>query len=168
MLRIRPELPRDHERIRIIHSAAFGRPDEADLVDRLRARADPYVALVAVLGGEIVGHIAFTPVSFEPPIRDVDARGLAPMAVHPARQRAGVGTALVREGLAACRASGVDAVVVVGHANYYPRFGFERASDRGITCEFDVPLDAFMILELTPGAIERAQGTVYYHPAFRN
>ena len=93
--------------------------------------------------------------------------GLAPMAVAPARQRAGIGSALVRDGLARCRRQGVEAVFVVGHPAYYPRFGFSLASGFGITCEFEVPDEAFMALELAPGALRGRTGQVFFHEAFR-
>ena len=95
------------------------------------------------------------------------AMALAPMAVVPERQRAGIGSELVRDGLARCRLRGVEAVFVVGHPAYYPRFGFSRASDFGITCEFEVPDEAFMALELAPGSLRGRTGQVFYHEAFR-
>jgi putative acetyltransferase len=163
VLEIRPEEAGDHAAVRHVNEDAFGRPDEADLVDRLRAQADPYLGLVAVEGGEVVGHIAFSPVTLEPPGREIAALGLAPMAVLPAHQRAGVGTALVRGGLAAARRAGFDAVVVLGHPAYYPRFGFRPVPD--LRCTYDAPPEAFMALALAPGALDGAAGTVHYHPA---
>lgn len=93
--------------------------------------------------------------------------GLAPMAVLPERQRQGVGTQLVREGLDACRRQGTDAAVVLGHPDYYPRFGFRPAAQFRLRCAFDAPDEAFMALELTKGALHEANGTVAYHPLFR-
>lgn len=160
---VRPETPADAEAVRALTAAAFGQPDEADLVDRLR-ETPGYLALVAVEAGEVVGHIAFSPVTLDPPGPDV--RGLAPMAVAPGRQRKGIGSALVREGLEACRADGAAAVVVLGHPAYYPRFGFAPGPPRGITCEYDVPDEAFMVVELRPGALAGTEGVVHYGPAF--
>jgi putative acetyltransferase len=94
--------------------------------------------------------------------------GLAPMAVLPSHQRRSVGSALIRGGLDACRRLGAQAVVVLGHPSYYPRFGFAPADRSGIRCEFDAPDEAFMLLELTPGAVARIEGTARYHPAFRD
>lgn len=163
---MRPERPEDRDAVWQVHRAAFEQPDEADLVDRLRAQASPYLALVAVLDGEIIGHIAFTPVTLHPAQPDLDVRGLAPMAVLPAHQRSGIGTALVREGLAACRRGGADAVVVLGHPDYYPRFGFALAENFGLESEYDVPPEAFMALELVPGALDGVPGVARYHAAF--
>jgi putative acetyltransferase len=88
------------------------------------------------------------------------------MAVTPARQRAGIGSALIRAGLEACRGLAVDAVVVLGHPGYYPRFGFTPGVRRGLGCEYDVPADAFMVLSLRANALRGAAGTVRYHAAF--
>ena len=161
---VRPETPADAAAVRRVTVAAFGQPDEADLVDRIRARAPGYLALVAEDGGEVVGHIAFSAVRVDgaPGLRAV---GLAPMAVAPERQRGGVGSALVEAGLAACRAAGVEAVVVLGHPAYYPRFGFAPARAFGLRDEYGAPPEAFMALELVPGALAEAAGTVRYDPA---
>jgi putative acetyltransferase len=164
-MEIRTETPSDVPDIRRVNEAAFGRTDEADLVDRLRDRAASYIALIAVEGDAVVGHIAFSPVTMSPPHSTLSALGLAPMAVLPARQRRGVGSALVREGLAACRAAGTDAVFVLGHPDYYPRFGFEPAADRGIGNEYGAPPKAFMVLALTPGALGGVSGVAIYDPA---
>lgn len=141
-MEIRPETSDDIPAVRRVHEAAFERPDEADIVDRLRDRAARYLALVAVSEGEIVGHIAFSPVIMSPPHPSLSALGLAPMAVLPAHQQRGVGATLVREGLEACRDTGTDAVFVLGHPDYYPRFGFESAAARGIGNAYGAPPEA--------------------------
>ena len=164
-MEIRPEKPDDISAVRRVHEAAFGQPDEADLVDRLRDRAASYLALVAVAGGNVVGHIAFSPVTIVPPQPNLRAFGLAPMAVLPSHQRSGIGSELVREGLAACRRAGADAVFVLGHSSYYPRFGFEQAAAHGIGNEYGAPPEAFMVLELTQGALDGVTGTAVYDPA---
>lgn len=162
---IRQERPGDERAVWHVNSAAFGQPDEADLVDRLRKQAGPYLAFVAEVEGAVVGHIAFTPVTLDAR-PDLDLRGLAPMAVLPGHQRLGVGSALVRAGLAACREDGAHSVVVLGHPAYYPRFGFRSADAFGLTCEYDVPREAFMTLELYAGSLDGVEGTVRYHQAF--
>jgi putative acetyltransferase len=166
-MRIRPEQPIDSSRIRAVNLAAFETSTEADLVDALRKQAAPIISLVAEDGGAIVGHILFSPVTLDgnPEIRMM---GLAPMAVIPARQRQGIGSALIRDGLEACKRIGASAVVVVGHATYYPRFGFTPASRVGLRCQYEVPDEVFMAVELDPGTLRSMGGTVEYHPAFES
>jgi putative acetyltransferase len=162
---IRVERHEDAESVRAVNLAAFETSEEADLVDSLRGLAAPVVSLVAEDAGAIVGHILFTPVRLiDGP--NLPMMGLAPMAVMPAKQRQGIGSGLVLEGLERCRRAGAAAIVVVGHAAYYPRFGFEPASRFGIGCEYDVPDDVFLVRELYDGALRGISGTVRYHPAF--
>lgn len=162
---IRPETENDRAATYRLNVSAFERSDEADLVDALRAQAAPIVSLVAQDGAAIIGHIMFSPVSLEDnPALNV--MGLAPMAVAPEQQRQGIGSALVRAGLDRCKKLGVLALVVLGHADYYPRFGFEPASRFGLHCEYDAPDEAFMAMELRPGALEGVTGIVRYHAAF--
>lgn len=162
---VRVEEARDHDAIRRINRAAFPTPGEAQLVDALRAEAEPFVSLVAELDDEAVGHIAFSPVTLDsaPELR---LMGLAPMAVLPAVQRTGIGSALVRAGCEQCRRLKAAAVVVLGYPEYYSRFGFVPARRFDIDCDYDAPDDAFMLLELVPGALTGHTGRVHYHPAF--
>lgn len=160
------ETAADTAAVAAVHHAAFGRPNEARLVDRLRASAHPQVSLVARRAEQVIGHIFFSPVELAAARAGLLAMGLAPVGVVPAWQRGGVGGRLVRAGLDACRALGTRAVVVLGHPAYYPRFGFVPASRFGLRCEYDVPDEAFMALELVPGALGGAGGTVRYAPAF--
>ena len=162
---VRAEQSGDVEAIRRVNLSAFEGPLEADLVDALRLRAHPLVSLVAVIDDEIVGHIMFSPMTFAAG-PDLPVMGLAPMAVVPDCQRQGLGSRLVEAGLEACRQAGVVAVMVLGHAAYYPRFGFRPASTFDLRSEYDVPDEIFMALELTPGALEDRSGMVRYHPAF--
>lgn len=166
-MHIRDERQDDAASIRAVNLAAFETTAEADLVDALRDQAAPIVSLVAEDAGSIVGHILFSPVTLmENP--GLPVMGLAPMAVVPARQHQGIGSRLVREGLERCGRAGAAAVVVVGHATYYPRFGFVPASRFGIGCEYDVPDDVFLACELRDGALRGVSGTVRYHCAFAN
>jgi putative acetyltransferase len=163
-LTIRFEQEGDGPAIRDVNQAAFGTPGEADLVDELRHWRASVVSLVAEDGGSIVGHILFSPVTAAG--GPVQILGLAPMAVRTERQRRGVGSQLVRAGLAAARERGAEAIVVVGHARFYPRFGFVPASRFGLRCEYDVADDVFMALELVQGVLAGKAGLVRYHPAF--
>ena len=151
--------------VRAVNSAAFETTTEADLVDLLRAQASSIVSLVADDGERVLGHILFSPVTLDGQTTPM-IMGLAPTAVLPANQRTGIGSALVREGLERCRQLGTGAIVVLGHADYYPRFGFAPASRFGLRCEYDVPDDVFMALELAPGALAGRSGLIQYHPAF--
>ena len=164
-MHVREEEPADIPHVHALNRAAFESPTEARIVDALRGQPD-VISLVAEEDGHIVGHIMFSPVRLTG-AGDVRAMGLAPMAVAPARQRAGIGSALVREGLARCREQGVEALFVVGHSAYYRRFGFCRASGFGISCEFDVPDEVFMALELAQGALRGRTGQVFFNEAFR-
>jgi putative acetyltransferase len=164
---IRSERPGDIAGIRDVALAAFETAVEADLVDALRAQAALLISLVADDSGVIVGHVAFSPVTLSGR-PELKIMGLAPMAVVPSRQREGIGSALVRAGLDACRQLGFRAVVVLGHARYYPRFGFGPASRLGLVSEYDVPDDVFMVFELEPGALNGASGTIRYHSVFAN
>jgi len=163
---IRGEAAEDRLAIHRVNALAFERPDEARLVDALREGARPYISLVAVDVERVVGHILFTPVAVESASGTGTALGLAPMAVLPECQRQGIGSRLVREGLAACRRQGHLVVVVLGHPNYYPRFGFVRAATKGLRCEYPVPDEAFMVAELVPGALMGQGGLVRYRAEF--
>lgn len=166
-MRIRDEEKGDHGVVHSLNEAAFGNPAEANLVDALRQQAQPFISLVAVNGGEVVGHIMFSPVTLAgyPNLRIM---GLAPMAVVPGHQRRGIGSALVEAGLERCRQLDYDGVVVLGHPEFYPRFGFQPSVRFGIRSEYEVPDEVFMAMELQPGSLREVSGTVQYHPAFAN
>jgi len=163
---IRREEPRDADAVRRVNELAFGEPTEANLVRALTAAGAPTLSLVAEKDRYVVGHILFSPVTIETPAGQVTAIGLAPMAVLPDQQRKGIGARLVQEGLAELRRLGHDAVVVVGHPEYYPRFGFKRASQFGLRTEIDCPDEAFMAIELRPGVLAGRAGMVRYRPEF--
>ena len=163
---IRPERPADIASIRAVNERAFGQPDEAALVDAVRARGERSISRVAVDGGRLVGHILFTPVTIRGPDQVHEAVGLAPMAVDPDHQRRGIGSRLVAQGLDLCRESGYRIAVVLGHPTYYPRFGFVPARRHCIRFESDVPDDALMVVELMPGALDGCTGVARYVKEF--
>jgi putative acetyltransferase len=165
---IRVELEGDRQGVRRVNEAAFGQAAEADLVDALRSAGAAEVSLVAEADGQIVGYFLFSPVSVAEAGESPKIAGLAPMAVLPSYQRRGIGSLLVKQGLEDCRKAGMQAVVALGHPDYYPRFGFRRASTFGLRCEFDAPDEAFMALELTPNILSGNGGEDQYHPAFKN
>lgn len=166
MIRIRSELPEDVEAIYSLNQEAFEGTAEANLVNNLRTSNAMILSLVAIKNNEIVGHIAFSPVTIESDQATVNAVGLAPMAVSPEFQRSGIGSQLVEEGLNRIRTAGHDLVVVLGHPEYYPRFGFVPAKKYGIRWEQDAPEEAFMIKELREGALKEVRGTVKFRPEF--
>lgn len=161
---IRAERADDYFAIRHVNEAAFGGPDEARLVEALRADGAVLVSLVADVDGLTAGHILFSRMSIETPGQTVEAVALAPLAVLPASQRQGIGGNLIRHGLQALRGTGERIVIVVGHAAYYPRFGFSTEKARPLESPFDS--EAFMALELSPGALDGVQGRVRYARAF--
>jgi len=162
---IRAERPQDAEAIRAVNLAAFPTALEGDIVDALRPRVTTFLSLVAEADGEVIGHILFTPVAVGEAAPSCRAMGLAPMAVTPDRQRRGVGSLLVTAGLDACRDLGAEMVVVLGHADYYPRFGFRPAADFGLRCPIPGAEDFFFALPLVPGGA-LPHGTVSFHPGF--
>ncbi len=164
---IRNEEEKDWAAVHALNASAFETSAEANLVDALRERAQPVVSIVAENNKKVVGHIMFSPISLtgHP---DIKIMGLAPMAVAPEHQRKGIGSALVRVGLERCKQLGFGAVVVLGHPEYYPRFGFSQSSRFGIGCEYEVPEEVFMVMELQPGYLHGKSGTVKYHAAFSN
>ena len=163
---IRREEPEDASRVREVNHLAFGQPAEADLVAKLRETCSDRVSLVADDGG-VVGHILFTPVAIDDHGRSVIGMGLAPMAVLPDRQRQGIGSQLVRRGLEILRDRGCPFVVVVGHPEYYPRFGFERASTHGLASQWDgIRDEAFMALILDAPAMTAVSGVARYRDEF--
>jgi putative acetyltransferase len=165
-MKIRQEKPNDRQAVYQINAAAFGRHDEADLVDALRSADVPVISLVAEAEGEIIGHALFTQVSI-PGWESAAFMALGPIAVLPGWQQQGVGSALVEAGLDACRTRGCTAVFVLGHPTYYPRFGFVPSTRFGIDSEFGVPEEVFMAQELVDGALEGVSGTVHYHPVLK-
>ena len=162
---VRPETPADREAVRRVNRLAFGRDDEAALVDALRDRGYARLSLVAEVGGSVVGHVLFSDLPIVTAGGTVAALALAPVAVEPEYQKRGVGAALIRAGLAACREAGHRVVVVLGHADYYPRFGFSAKLAEALSSPFS-GRDSWMAAELVPGALDGVRGWVQYAPPF--
>ncbi len=166
-MEIRHAKPEDLESICDVHRQAFGgRDEEARLVEMLYTAGKVPLSFVAVLDGQIVAHVLFSPVTLEPPDAGFHAVGMAPVGVVPAYQNRGIGSRLIREGLQACREAGYDTVVVLGDPAYYGRFGFRRALDHGLGNEYGAE-EAFMVLPLREGEGRCFAGTVKYAPEFR-
>ena len=164
---IRDERADDAEAVWRINEAAFGQPDEARLVRLLRDSAAVTLSLVAVLDGTVVGHILYSPVTLRSGAAVLAGAGLAPMCVAPGYQRRGIGTHLVTAGNARLRAAGQPFIVVLGHPDFYPRFGFEPASRHSITCQWDgVPDDVFMLLVLDRARLAGFSGVARYRDEF--
>src|SRR5262249_5775903 len=145
-IKIRYETPEDVVAIRDLNDRAFGQDQESNIVYSLRSNGAVLLSLVAMSEGQVVGHIMYSPVS----VGDVTGAGLGPMAVLPEYQRRGIGSKLIEAGNRELKDRGCPFVVVVGHANYYPRFGFRPARAYGIRCEWELPDDVFMLLILDP------------------
>jgi putative acetyltransferase len=161
---LRREQSGDESSVRAVTEAAFGRSDEADLVDRLRHEGAVLASFVAEQERDIIGHILFSRTLIDAANEPVLSVALAPLAVLPLHQRRGVGGQLIRFGLDWLRTRGERSVLVLGHPHYYPRYGFSTACARLLTTPF--PVEAFMALELVPGALDGIRGAVRYPAAF--
>jgi putative acetyltransferase len=160
---IRPATPSDSAAIRQVVRHAFEQEDEANLVEHLRTDGDALVELVAASDIAIQGHILYSPLAIVRAGESLRAAALAPVSVLPAFRKRGLGGELIRAGNARCKELGCVAVVVLGHAEYYPRFGFSAASAESLQAPFSGP--HFMALEFEAGALAGG-GTVQYAKAF--
>jgi putative acetyltransferase len=161
---VRAEQPEDAPRVRKVNEAAFGRSDEANLVEELRKEGAVLLSLVAELEDQIIGHILFSRMTVETERGSVAAVSLAPMAVLPDHQGHRVGSQLVRGGIDVLRERGERIVIVLGHKEYYLQFGFTAENARDLSSPF--PPEAFMAMELVEGALDGIRGTVKYPAAF--
>jgi putative acetyltransferase len=162
LIEIREERPDDVATVRDLNKRAFGQDQEANIVDSLRANGAALLSLVATVDDRVVGHIMYSPLS----VGDVNGAALGPMAVIPEHQRQGIGSKLVEAGNRKLKDAGCPFIIVVGHANYYPRFGFTPASEHGIKCEWDVPNDVFMLLFLDEAKMRGISGLARYRHEF--
>jgi putative acetyltransferase len=159
---IREERPEDVAAIRDVNRQAFGQDHEGNIVDALRSNGAAMLSLVATVDRRVVGHIMFSPIT----VGELTGAALAPMAVLPEHQRQGVGSRLIEAGVQKLKDAGCPFIIVLGHANYYPRFGFKPASTLGIKCEWEVPDDVFMVLVLDQEKMQGVSGLAKYRHEF--
>lgn len=162
MVEIREEKPTDEQAIRAVNHAAFGGSQEAQIVDALRSNHGVLLSSVALVGDRVVGHLLLSPLT----VGSLTGAALGPMAVHPAYQRRGIGSALVTSAISHLRDRDCPFVVVIGHPAFYPRFGFQPAAPFGLICEWPVPADTFMVAVLSDTIIDRLTGRIEYRPEF--
>lgn len=165
---IRVEVEADYSEVYELNLQAFEQIDEPELVDKLRLsdRFIPDLSLVAEVDNKVVGHILFTKVFIQSEGINKESLALAPMAVLPEFQKEGIGKQLIKSGLERARGLNYESVIVLGHADYYPKFGFEPASKFGVTAPWEVPDEVFMALELKENALQDIFGLVSYAQAF--
>jgi putative acetyltransferase len=163
MVQIRGERPGDDAAIREVNERAFGRQQEANIVDALRCNEAILLSLVATLDGQVVGHVVYSAASVA---GEVDGAALGPVAVLPEFQRQGTGTELIETGNSKLVAAGCPFIIVLGHPKYYPRFGFKPASAYAIKCEWEVPDDVFMLLVLDEQKMLGVSGLAKYRDEF--
>lgn len=163
---IRTEREADFSAVYEINCKAFGTSEEGLLVDKLRKSGIPLISLVSELNDKLVGYILFSQAHIVSKNSRIEIMALAPMAVLPEYQGQSIGSELVKHGLKLCIQNGFKAVAVLGHPEYYPRFGFEPSINFSITCSYDVPDEVFMIRELKKGFLNNLNGQVEYHKSF--
>ena len=167
MIEIRVEQPKDIDEVRSVNDKAFGQREEGRLVDRLRKSCNGVLSLVAISDNTVVGHILFSPVTVESQSGVIEGMGLAPMAVLPEFQNRGIGSKLVKEGLRIIGNTTCPFVVVLGHEKYYPRFGFQRASNFGLRTQWEgVPDEAFMAMIFDESIMKGVSGIAKYRDEF--
>ena len=163
LIEIREERLDDIAAVREMNRRAFGQNQESNIIDALRTNGAALLSLVATGNGQAVGHIMYSPLTVGSKVNGV---ALGPMAVLPEHQRQGIGTRLIETGNRKIKDAGYPFIIVVGHANYYPRFGFRPARDYGIKCEWDVPDDVFMMLMLDAAKMKGISGLAKYRSEF--
>lgn len=162
---IRLEIPEDIPDITRINNQAFQQTNEGQLIERIRISGSKYLSLVAINNSKIVGHIFFSPATIDG--ADIPGMALGPMAVLPKFQKKGIGSQLIREGLKRLKEANYQFVIVLGHPDYYPKFGFKAASTFGLKCQWEnIPDNVFMAILLDKTSTEKLKGIVRYHKEF--
>ena len=169
MIHIKKETQEDYEAIDEVNKLAFDQEFEGQMVRKIRNGQNfiEELSLVAFDETTVVGHILLSKIKIEGE-REHETLALAPMAVKPEYQQKGIGKKLVRAGLKKAKDLGFGSVIVLGHSDYYPQFGFQKASQWNIKCPFDVPDEAFMAIQLIPGDLEDKGGSVVYPKEFED
>ncbi|MCY7981338.1 GNAT family N-acetyltransferase [Bacillus inaquosorum] len=170
---IRQELTHEYNTTEDIVKRAFLNEKYSDkkehfLVNKIR-KSDafiPELSLVALNGKEIVGHILLSKIKIVDGDNAVDSLALAPVSVAPEYQRKGIGSQVIHVALKKAKELGYRSVIVLGHKDYYPKFGFKPASLWNIKAPFEVPDEVFMALELSKDSLENVKGVVHYSKAF--
>ncbi len=163
MITIRVENKDDLITIKEINNKAFGQPEEGNIIDKIRASGSQILSLVAEIDQKIVGHIFYSEAEIEHDNERIIGMGLAPMAVLPEYQKQGVGKKLINESISILKKKPIAFIIVLGHEDYYPKFGFDKASKYGISCQWDgVPDEAFMIMILDKEKMENVHGVARY------
>ncbi|MGG0650468.1 N-acetyltransferase [Bacillus mycoides] len=172
MVTIRQEQKNDYRKTEEVVKEAFLNEEfsdkkEHELVKRIR-ECDAFIPELSIVAvdEEIVGHIMLSKITIEQDGTTVDSLALAPVSVAPSHQKKGIGGKLIGAALEKAKEPGYGSVVVLGHPEYYPKFGFKKASEWNIKAPFEVPEEVFMVMELTENALEGVEGVVQYSSAF--
>ncbi len=167
-INLRHETINDYKEIKNINDLAFEQADEGLLIEKLRLNPDfiNKLSIVAEFNDKIVGHILFFPIKIQNDSKKHESLALAPMSVLPGFQNKGIGGQLITKGLEIAKELGFKSVIVLGHKDYYPKFGFLPASRWRIKAPFDVPDEVFMAIALVSDGLKNVSGIVEYPKEF--
>lgn len=168
MVLIREESAEDNSFVLDLTELAFGQKEEADLVEKLRARDEIILSQVAEMEGQIVGHVAWSECHIRNESESFIAITMAPVSVLPKYQKQGIGSRLIEAGLKQVKLMGYTIAVVLGHPEYYPRFGFEVSKPYGIIWDREYPDEALMVKELVPKALKNISGIIRFCSAIES
>lgn len=174
MITIRKEEKEDHQKVFQLTEEAFREMEHSDhqeqfLVEKLR-RSEAFIPELSLVAedekGTIAGHILFTKIKIVNEEKSFDSLALAPVSVKPEFQNQGIGTKLILEGHRITKELGYESVILIGHEKYYPRFGYKKTSNFGISFPFDVPEENGMAVELVKDGLKDKKGVVKYPHEF--